>query len=444
MIEEFSFGNFRSFKDIQTLNMTAAKIKSSNPKLDIDNLITINDKLSLLKSKAIYGANASGKSNVVRALVAFLTIIRDSVKDEKILSLIDSFKLSTETENGPTFFQLIFRENDIRYRYGFEADNKEIKSEWLFATPNLREQTLFIRENQKIIKIDKTHYSEGVKYIKLLDGDSDKNEVSEDDYSNSIFRPNSLLLQSVALAGFGKLSRSLLNSISSINVINGLGSEGMFDYAATGLDYFETKKFMVNFLKYADVGIEDLDIADIPLDKLPNRHDVINKDKEEENNGKAVVSKKIKYNSNLERAGRQIFSMKGFESEGTIKMFELSPFIFYTLEYGHTLVIDEFDARFHPLITKKIVDLFNSVNNKKAQLIFITHDTNLLSADILRKDQIEFVEKDKFGASHLYSLLQFKGIRNNASFEKDYIQGKYGAIPFLGNFNKLFNTEENA
>ena len=132
------------------------------------------------------------------------------------------------------------------------------------------------------------------------------------------------------------------------------------------------------------------------------------------------------------------------ESEGTLKLFELSPFIYEALKEGRPIIIDEFDARFHPLLTKKILELFNSNQNSKSQLLFTTHDTNLLSADLLRRDQIEFVEKDKYGASHLYSLVQFKGIRNNASFEKDYIQGKYGAIPFLGDFSKLLNTESNA
>ena len=106
-----------------------------------------------------------------------------------------------------------------------------------------------------------------------------------------------------------------------------------------------------------------------------------------------------------------------------------------------TLIIDEFDSRFHPLLTKKIVELFNSESNKNSQLIFTTHDTNLLSSEILRRDQIDFVEKDKYGASHLYTLVEIKGVRNNASFEKDYIQGKYGAIPFLGNFSSLLNFD---
>jgi len=132
------------------------------------------------------------------------------------------------------------------------------------------------------------------------------------------------------------------------------------------------------------------------------------------------------------------------ESEGTRKLFELSPIIYDAITNERPLVIDEFDARFHPLLTKKILELFNSEANKGSQLIFVTHDTNLLSSSIMRKDQIDFVEKDKYGASHLYSLVQFKGIRNSASFEKDYIQGKYGAIPFLGDFRKLINAGEDA
>ena len=123
------------------------------------------------------------------------------------------------------------------------------------------------------------------------------------------------------------------------------------------------------------------------------------------------------------------------ESEGTQKLFELSPYIYDAIREQEVIVVDEFDARFHLLLTRKIVELFNSTENQGAQLIFTTHDTNLLSSNLLRRDQIEFVEKDRFGASHLYSLVEFKGIRKTASFEKDYIQGKYGAIPFLGDFS---------
>lgn len=429
MIEEFSFGNFWSFKDIQTLNMTAAKIKSKNSQLDDINVFPINKDTSLLKAKAIYGANASGKSNVIKALVSFIRIIKDSVKEEKALSLIDSFQLSTETENKPTFFQLIFRIGKTRYRYGFEADEKSIKSEWLFSTPYKREQPLFIREGNLILEdINQTHFEEGVMYQKLFENSKDP-----------IFTDTSLFLTHLSSTGFGKLSKQIVKTISSILIINGLGHRGMYGIAGDSLSDSVKKKFILNFLKKADIDIVDLVTVEISNENLPeNLEDEV---KEDLKKGKIIVSSRTKYNAELKSAGKSDFSFGMQESEGTKKMFELSPFIYRSIIEGTPLFIDEFDSRFHPLLTKKIVELYNSVENKKAQLIFTTHDTNLLSSGILRRDQIDFVEKDKYGASHLYTLVEIKGVRNDASFEKDYIQGKYGAIPFLGDFTNLITFE---
>lgn len=433
IIEEFSFGNFRSFKDIQSLNMTAAKIKSKNPQLDIDNVISINDKLSLLKSKAIYGANASGKSNVIKALVAFINIINYSFKEENILAIIDAFRLSTETEKSPSFFQLIFRYNNIKYRYGFELSENQVYAEWLFATPNIREIPYFIRENNKIIELDKTNFKEGQKLLNLL--------VDDEPDESEIFRKNSLFLTVLSSFGFGKLSKELINAISEISIISGLGNGNMYGFAGESLNDKDTKKFILDFLKYGDTGIEDLEIIKVTGDDVV----VVGVDKEDfDDEAKLILSKRNKYNEKSEIESIEYSLFNTNESEGTQKLFELSPFIYSALKEGHPLIIDEFDARFHPLLTKKIVELFNSTENKNAQLIFITHDTNMLSAEMLRRDQIDFVEKDKYGASHLYTLVQFKGIRNNASFEKDYIQGKYGAIPFLGNFDKLINLYQDA
>jgi AAA15 family ATPase/GTPase len=428
MIEEFSFGNFWSFKDIQTLNLTAAKIKSKNTELDHVNVFPINNDLSLLKTKAIYGANASGKSNVIKALVSFIRIIKDSVKEERALDLIDSFQLSTDTENKPTFFQLIFRIGKIRYRYGFEADDKSIKSEWLFSTPNKREQPLFIREGKLIIEINQTHFEEGVMYQKLFKNSKDP-----------IFTDTSLFLTHLSITGFGKLSKKIIMTISSISIISGLGHRGMYGIAGDSLSDSIKKKFILDFLKKADIGIVDLDTVEITNENLPdNIEDEI---KDDLKKGKIIVSSRTKYNAELKSEGKSDFSFGMQESEGTKKMFELSPFIYKSLKEGLPLFIDEFDSRFHPLLTKKIVELYNSAENKNAQLIFTTHDTNLLSSDLLRRDQIDFVEKDKYGASHLYTLVEIKGVRNDASFEKDYIQGKYGAIPFLGDFTNLITFE---
>ncbi|MBB1140750.1 ATP/GTP-binding protein [Myroides sp. WP-1] len=421
MIEEFNFGNFWSFKEEQTLNMTAAKIKSNNSRLDVTNVIEVDEKLSLLKSKAIYGANASGKSNVIKALVAFIRIVKSSVKDEKVLSMVDPFKLSLETIDEPTFFQLVIRVDNVRYRYGFEADENSIKSEWLFFTPKKREQTLFIREGQEIVRVSEKHFEEGSKFISLLDYDDE----------NTIFRNNSLFLTSLSSFGFGKISKKIVKAITSIMVINGLGHSGMYAAAGKALDDIDKKKFILDFLKNADTGINNLEKIQMTKEELPE--DMDEDFKEEINKGNIIVSSRTLYNK-AEKVTDIPFLFTSHESEGTIKMFELSPFIYSALKEGRMLVIDEFDSRFHPLLTKKIVELFNCASNQQAQLIFTTHDTNLLSAEILRRDQIDFVEKDNYGASHLYTLVEIKGVRNNASFEKDYIQGKYGAVPFLGDF----------
>jgi AAA15 family ATPase/GTPase len=429
MIEEFSFGNFWSFKDMQTLNMGAAKIKSKNLRLDTINLIPVDEELSLLKSKAIYGANASGKSNVIKALGLFIRIINNSVKDEKVLGMIDPFMLSSETDNKPTFFQMIFRLEGVRYRYGFEADDLSVKSEWLFSTPNKREQSLFIRDENELIEINQTHFPEGQKSIDLAGGDG----------GGQIFRANSLFLTSLASFGFGKVSKRIIEAISSISIINGLGHQGMYSYAGDSLNDLEKKKFILDFLKKGDLGIEDVYAMDMNSVDLPEN--LTDDAKQDLKKKKMIVSSRIRFDQNQQIAGKSHLSFAFQESEGTQKMFELSPFIYAALKQGTPLVIDEFDARFHPLLTKKIVELFNSEGNKKSQLIFITHDTNLLSADLLRRDQIDFVEKDRYGASHLYTLVEIKGVRNDASFEKDYIQGKYGAIPFLGDFSTLTDFE---
>ena len=432
MIEEFSFGNMCSFKEIQTLNMTAAKIKSSNSLLDEQNVIPIRENLSLLKSKAIYGANASGKSNVIRGLVTFMRIIKNSVKDERSLEYIDAFELSTETIDEPTFFQMIFRIGNVRYRYGFEANDTTIKSEWLYSTPNIREQNLFIRENNKILEINQKHFEEGSKLLSLMEDFKDFDD-------GEIFRKNSLFLSSLASFGFGKLSKKIIKAINSITVISGLGHQGMYAFAGDSLENLDQKKFVLNFLKNADIGIQDLETLDLSNQDFPEHiEEGVAKDLK---NRKFILSHRTRYNKQLKKDGHATFSFLSQESEGTRKMFELSPFIYQSLKEGTTLIIDEFDSRFHPLLTKKIVELYNSNQNSNAQLIFTTHDTNLLSSELLRRDQIDFVEKDKYGASHLYTLVEIKGIRNNASFEKDYIQGKYGAIPFLGNFSNLLNFE---
>ncbi|HEY4208108.1 MAG TPA: AAA family ATPase, partial [Puia sp.] len=161
MIVDFSVQNFRSIKDLETLAMNAARIVSKNKEVDEQNLIPFSNRLSLLKTKAIYGANASGKSTMIRALSNFVYIIVNSVKDEESLrKRIDPFILTSETLSKPTYFQLSFVLNNTQYRYGFEATTNEVNSEWLFGTPGKKEVPFFTREGNEI-HVNENQFQEG-------------------------------------------------------------------------------------------------------------------------------------------------------------------------------------------------------------------------------------------------------------------------------------------
>lgn len=425
MIQEFSFANFKSFKDINSLNMTAAKID------DLDNKGVTDDDKPLLKSKAIYGANASGKSNMVKALVVFLRIINSSVKNSEIINLIDNFRLSTETEDEPTFFQLIFKLDDVIYRYGFEATNEKITSEWLYGKLNKRELPFFIREKNTIIEISAKHFSEGTKRLSLF----------KDDDEDSLFDEKSLFLTTIGSLK-GKKSQKILEYLDKIIVVSGLKDKRLYLKAAKLLEEDRNRNKILEILQLADTGIENVEVIEISEKDFPK--DTPNDIIADLKGKKMVFSEHNKYNNNNTIVNSESFNFLTKESEGTQKIFELSPLLLSALTKGHPIIIDEFDARFHPLITKKIVELFNSENNQASQLVFVTHDTNILSANLLRRDQIDFVEKDKYGASHQYTLVKFKGVRKNTLIERDYIRGKYGAIPFLGDFNQIFKTENDA
>lgn len=414
MIIEFSVANYRSVKDIQTFNMSAANIVSKYKEVDITNTIKISDKLTLLKSKAIYGANASGKSNLIKAFQTFIIVIQDSVKDSKVLrNRIEPFKLSTETENLPSFFQLIFVLNNVQYRYGFEVTRDEIVSEWLMGTPGKKEVPFFTREG-KIISVNENKFREGIKIRDLYSQPE-----------NDIARNNSLFLTTVRSFG-GLLSGEIINYLSEIFVITGLSDFKMYKAAEDYIAEDKNLSRISEFLKVADVGIDQI-----------KRFEYQDKDDHEAKTYTLTYHKK--FGKDLESNDVASLFMLIDESEGTKKMFEIGPFVIEALKRKKVLLFDEFDARFHPVITKKLVELFNSEANQGSQLIFATHDTNLLHAKLLRRDQVCFVEKDKYGSSHFYTLVDFKGVRNDSSFEKDYISGRYGAIPFVGDFNSVIS-----
>lgn len=409
---EFTTGNFLSFKEKKTLSMEAAKIKEY-PENVID-----TGKYKLLKSAVIYGANASGKSNLIKALGFMLDTVRNSAKLNSTDTLnAKPFLLDEESSRKPSYFELLFVLGNDRFRYGFELDNKKIHSEWLFLLPaeakSKKETMLFVRQENEII------LSEGFGEGKGLESKT---------------RDNGLFL-SVCDQFNGPIAKELMSSFRLyISLMSGIDHDKASFMTSVYMEKSETttKKFFQNM----QLGFTDIQLAE---------EEIRYKDK--------AITTHNKYNGKEEIIGKTNFKIRENESSGTNKIFDMAGYLLYGLEFGIPVIIDELDAKLHPLLTHKIIEMFHSpeTNPKNAQLIFATHDTNLLGCNCFRRDQIWFTEKDKTEATDLYSLVEFKEsdgtkVRNDRSFEKDYIAGRYGAIPFIGNFNNLINhdhTEKN-
>lgn len=421
MLIEFSVSNFKSIKELETLNMHASNLQPKYPHLSVNNLFNKSKDLKLLKSKAIYGANASGKSNIYKALESFKYIVKDSVGNDNVLERnIVPFKLCDSSLEEPTFFQIQFLMEDVIYRYGFVANKDKVFSEWLFKKEE-RETPLFTREGNES-EINQTQFSEG----KIL-GEIFKDIDDESKQSSYLF------LSFLAKIINGKISAELFDYIvNRMILVSGLDSNLNKKNAELFIEDKEQKQILVDLVKAADMGIDSIDY--IVLDNDSSKK----KSKKNMKEQKLVFALKKKYDENNKEMGFQAMGFDFEESKGAQKMFELAPYIINCLNNGGVLFIDEFDSRFHSLLTKKIVELFNSASNAKGQLIFITHDTNLLSSKLLRRDQISFASRDKFGVSHFYSLAEFKGVRSSSSYENDYIHGKYGAIPSLNDFGDFF------
>ncbi len=424
MLVEFKVQNFLSFKELQTLTMVASALKE----LRETNTFNPCDNMTLLRSAVMYGANASGKSNFVEAISFMKKFIINSSKESQTLENIPvmRFQLSSDTEDKPSLFEITFFHNEIKYRYGFEADQSKIHNEWLFYAPKRKEAKLFTRENDKI---------ELGSYFKEGKGLESKT------------RSNALFL-SVCAQFNGEISSNIFNWFLNFNTISGLSDSGYFGFTVNQMQHPDFKGKILEFLKIADLGIDDLHLKETELkeSEIPPHvknvmlKNMMNKQKNEaptkNQKFKAVTNDLFTLHKKFDKSKKKLeivpFPLSA-ESEGTKKIFALTGPIIDTLEEGKILIIDELDARLHPLITRFIIQLFHSPekNKKNAQLLFATHDTNLLNSRFFRRDQIWFFEKDKYGATEMYSLSDFK-VRSEASYNKDYILGKYGAIPFLG------------
>ncbi len=429
MLIEFSVGNYRSFKEQVTFSMVAANLVAKDKKLDENNVFAVDKELKLLKSAAIYGANASGKSNLAKALSFMKWFMVNSSKETQSTDDInvEPFKLSTETEEQPSHFELVFLMDGRKYRYGFEANREEVVSEWLFYVPKTRETKLFERK-AKSFKISKSYDADGIQ---------------------KKTRDNALFL-SVSAQFNVEIAEKILDWVTEeLNIISGLNDQQYLDYTVDCLLDNENRTEILQLIQKLDLGIGDILVEQqhFTIDTLP--------DEMPDELKKFLVKRELKATSirtnhrKFDQEGNyksiEQFDLNSHESEGTRKVVALAGLLVAVLKQGEILIVDEFDARLHPLLSRAIVELFNSseTNSNNAQLVFMTHDTNLLSNKLFRRDQIWFTEKTRYGATDLYSLAEYKvsdeasKVRNDASFESDYIKGRYGAIPYIGNLNNL-------
>ena len=426
MLIRFSLENFLSFRERQTLDMMA--VRTCKERRD-ENTIRYNDKDSLLRSIALYGANASGKSNLFSAMSFCADFILSSALDRGAAEdiCVIPFLYDGTSSALPSLFELEFTHGANRYRYGFSATSRMVVSEWLYAgqwdSSSLKPRFVRKRENDEdMIEVHPSF-------------------VGADSLIVEKTRGNALFLSTCAGLAVAE-AEDILKEVAAWSFV--LASQDRMAVTARMLEGGDCRDAVLRFVNMADPSIDDLQVERMEYDSGRIGAD-----------GRSV--KRFRYRVVMKHSLGSGESMSlplySLGSLGTRKAFELAGPIFKALAHGAFIFIDELDSRLHPILTREIIKLFNSTdtNPKNAQLVFNTHDTNLLNCKVyspsrdrreqlFRRDQVYFVERTSEYVSKMYSLSDFRdeggaAVRNDASFEKEYLAGEYGAIPFIGNFD---------
>lgn len=411
MMIEFKFKNFLSYK-----NETKLSFVASNRKELEENVINAERGIKLLKCVSVFGANAGGKSNIFKALKKMKILVMLSHMNNLLIEK-DSFRFDEISKQEPTLLEIVFIvEKDI-YRYGFMYSVNEVKEEWLYLirkeSRRDRELELFRRKEQNI-KFNKRELPEAIGL---------ENKVNE--YT---------LFLTVLNQFNGKISKKIINWYKNLNIIDGLDNS-LNNYTANKLSDNKFKDKLIEMLKIADFNINDI----IKTEKKMGYNDLpepiklkIKKNVEDEF---IAVSLKTMHSYRTKANENDIveFDFDRDESEGTKRMFNLSGPIIDTMLNGKILFIDEFDARLHPLLSLFLLARFNGreYNKNKAQFAITSNNMLNMNNNYLRRDQILFADKNVHGISELYSLSDIKNVRKGEQFDKVYISGEYGAIPFI-------------
>jgi len=411
MLLRFEVGNYRSIKDRAVLDFRA-----SNDTEHLETNVFESDGQKVLRSIGLYGPNGSGKSNVIRALDFMRTFVYFSViaqTEERIEA--EPFLLTRENEASPSFFEIEFLSGETRYRYGFEANQKEILTEWLFSATSSREAELFTRE-RGLITCNAERFKEGKELIERT-------------------RPNALFL-TVCAQFNGDISNELMGLFRGMRYFTGAGmARHIVQNTARRLMEEDFRTQALAMLAAVDFPIRNIRVEVPAADTTDSTPSVLQRVPPPG----TIKTTHRTYSDKNEAIGEREFNLLQSESGGTVRFIGMLAPLIDGLRAGAMVMVDELDARLHPLMTRFVVKLFNSAaNTKNAQLLFATHDVNLLSNKFFRRDQIWFTEKDEFEATHLYSLADYRlegeKVRKDASFAKDYLLGKFGAVPFIADF----------
>ena len=411
MLIEFSVKNFLSFKNKVTLSMEKG-LGDEN----LENIVFTNN-LELLKNAAIYGANASGKSNLLKALTFAILMVRNSniISFGEKIDLVKPFLLDDNSKNEPSEFEFIFLINGVKYRYFFNADTKKVYDEVLDAYYSQKPTNIFRRTNTNNYEFN-----------------SDKNKLEPIAIKNT---ENKLFLSTATTWNYDKTKDVYLWFANSIDTYNSFESIASSDLRAYGSDE-DLKKFALKLLKEADILIKDItvDYEEKEMDST-----VANMLASPLINPRGTYKVKninieLEHEVIIDNNSKQTYKLNlSDESSGTKVLFAFAPFLKRAFETTKVIVVDELEKSMHPALVEFIVKLFNNkdINKASSQLIFTTHATNLLNLELLRRDQIWFTEKNpSTGVSDLYPLDSFS-VRKDENIQKGYINGRYGAIPFI-------------
>lgn len=416
MLIEFRVKNFRSLRDEQVLSLVASTDKTL---LESHTLNTgLKAAPHLLKSAVVYGANASGKSNLIKALQYMRGVVMESagLQPGQTFERLQPFKLDAISGKQPTEFEVTFILDGVRYQYGFAMNAQRVVREHLLVYKAFKPQRWFERHFDAEGGKDIYEFGSGLKGAKNL--------------WEGATRPNALFL-SMAVQLNSEDLRPVFDWFASRLVIFNEQSPLSPQFSLQMLKQEAPRKAICEFMRAADISITDIEVATKQAMVHTINFDLSTGKREETINEQAVDEVKFHH---ITEHGEAVFDLAD-ESGGTRNLLFLTGPILDILNKGLTLVVDELDASLHTLLVQALVRLFHrpEANTGGAQLIFTTHDTSLLDAyGLFRRDQVWFVEKRPDQSSSLYPLLDFSP-RKNEALERGYLQGRYGALPFLRN-----------